>query len=270
MPPICCCTEACLFISLRGYSELEGDGHGYMITLEDVSFSYKDKPALDRVSLQIAPGESVAVIGPNGSGKSTLLKLLNGIIYPVSGSYIFDGEEITEKRLKDSVASKRFHQRIGFVFQHSDTQLFCSTVYEEVAFGPMQMGLPEQDVKQRVHDCLDLLQIRKLEGDSPYQLSGGEKKKVAIASVLSLNPEILVLDEPMNGIDPKGKKFLRDFMIRLNRSGKTIICATHDFSYVEGIFDRAVVFSEEHGIVRDGPYDEIVGDEFFLTEHNII
>lgn len=240
-----------------------------MIKVENVSFGYKNNDALKEINVVINEGESVALIGPNGSGKSTFLKLLNGMVLPDKGKYFFDGEEITEKKLQNNSFSKLFHKKIGFVFQNSDAQIFCSNVYEEIAFGPRQMGIDEEDVKVRVHDCLKLLDIENLVHRAPYNLSGGEKKKVAIASVLSLNPEVLVLDEPMNGIDPKGKKFLKELLIKLNGSGKTIICSTHDFEYVEGIFRRAVVFSEKHIIVRDDDYTKVINDIDFLIENNI-
>lgn len=241
-----------------------------MIRLEDVSFKYKNKVALNKIDINIEEGESIAIIGPNGSGKSTLLKLLNGIIFASQGKYFFDETDISEERIKDSKFSKSFHKKIGFVFQNSDTQLFCSTVFEEIAFGPIQMGLSNEDIEKRVNGCLRMLNIEKIKDEHPYNLSGGEKKRVAIASVLALNPEVLVLDEPMNGIDPKGKKFLKELLIMLNKSGKTIICATHDFEYVEGIFKRGIVFSENHNIIRDGRYENIIKDKQFLEEHNII
>ena len=241
-----------------------------MIRLEDVSFKYKNKMALNKIDINIEEGESIAIIGPNGSGKSTLLKLLNGIIFASQGKYFFDETDINEERIKDNKFSKSFHKKIGFVFQNSDTQLFCSTVFEEIAFGPIQMGLSNEDIEMRVNGCLKMLNIEKVKDEHPYNLSGGEKKRVAIASVLALNPEVLVLDEPMNGIDPKGKKFLKELLIMLNKSGKTIICATHDFEYVEGIFKRGIVFSENHNIVRDDRYENIIKDKQFLEEHNII
>lgn len=241
-----------------------------MIRLEDVSFKYKNKVALNKIDINIEEGESIAIIGPNGSGKSTLLKLLNGIIFASQGKYFFDETEISEERIKDNKFSKAFHKKIGFVFQNSDTQLFCSTVFEEIAFGPIQMGLSNEDIEKRVNGCLKMLNIEKVKDEHPYNLSGGEKKRVAIASVLALNPEVLVLDEPMNGIDPKGKKFLKELLIMLNKSGKTIICATHDFEYVEGIFKRGIVFSENHNIIRDDRYENIIKDKQFLEEHNII
>jgi len=241
-----------------------------MIELDNISFTYKNKIALDNVNIHIKEGESIAIIGPNGSGKSTLLKLLNTIIFPSKGKYIFDKVEIDENALKDNKYLKLFHKRLGFVFQNSDTQLFCSTVFEEIAFGLMQMDLPESEINKRTQDCLNLLNIDKLKDEHPYNLSGGEKKRVAIASVLAMNPEVITLDEPMNGIDPKGKRFLRDLLIALNKSGKTIICATHDFEYIEGLFNRAIVFSEDHKIIRDDKYEDIINDKEFLRKYNII
>ena len=241
-----------------------------MIKLENISFTYKNKLALDKVNVHIEEGESIAIIGPNGSGKSTLLKLLNAIIFPSEGEYIFDKVQINEEVLKENKFLKSFHKRLGFVFQNSDTQLFCSTVLEEIAFGLMQMELPEAEVNKRVDDCMNLLNIDKLKDEHPYNLSGGEKKRVAIASVLAMNPEVICMDEPMNGIDPKGKRFLRELLIDLNKSGKTIICATHDFEYIEGIFNRVIVFSEDHKIIRDDKYENVIKDEEFLRKYNII
>lgn len=240
-----------------------------MIEVKDVYFKYKDTQVLREINVNIEEGESIALIGPNGSGKSTFLKLINGVIFPTRGTYSFNGEEINSKKLDDSNFSKAFHKKVGFIFQNSDAQLFCSNVYEEIAFGPRQMGLDEEEVDRRVCDCLRLLDIDDLKYREPYNLSGGEKKRTAIACVLSMNPEVLVLDEPMNGIDPKGKNFLRELLIKLNLSGKTIICSTHDFQYVEGVFKRALVFSEEHSIVRDDSYDAVINDNDFLVKYNI-
>ncbi|MCY6370890.1 energy-coupling factor ABC transporter ATP-binding protein [Clostridium ganghwense] len=240
-----------------------------MIEVKNVTYSYKDRIALKDICVEINEGEAIALIGPNGSGKSTFLKVLNGIAFPQKGEYIFDGEKITEKKLNNNTFSKLFHKKMGFIFQNSDTQLFCSTVYEEIAFGPRQMGIDEEEVNKRVYDCLELLNIEKIKHEAPYNLSGGEKKRAAIACILSMNPEVITLDEPMNGIDPKGKKFLRELMKKLNASGKTLICSTHDFEYVEGIFKRAIVFSEDHRIIRDDDYNKVIQDEEFLVKNNI-
>jgi len=242
-----------------------------MINIKDIYYLYNNKVlALKDINLDINAGESIAFIGPNGSGKSTLMKLINGLVFPNKGSYYFKGEEITSKKMDNNLFAKSFHKKIGFVFQNSEVQLFCTNVYDEIAFGPRQMGMDEEEVQKRVNDMLKLLNIEKLKDRQPYHLSGGEKKKVAIACVLVLNPDVIVFDEPMNGLDPKTKRFLRDFIMKLNKVGKTILCSTHDFSYVEGVFKRAIVFSDEHTIIRDGDYSEIINDEDFLYANNII
>lgn len=240
------------------------------IKLKNINFKYRDREVLKNINVEIKKGESVALIGPNGSGKSTFLKLLNGLIMPNSGEYLFDNEKINEKNLKNNKFSKKFHKKIGFAFQNSETQLFCSSVYEEVAFGPEQMGFEKSEIKERVEDCLNLMGVYKLKDEVPYNISGGEKKRVAIASMLAMNPDVITLDEPMNSIDPKFKKFLKETLIRLNQSGKTIICATHDFEYTKGLFNRVIVFSEDHKIIRDEKYKDLIMDRDFLRLYNII
>jgi len=241
-----------------------------MIEIEDVTFSYSGIPALDHVSLRVEKGEAVALLGPNGSGKSTLLKLVNGLVSPESGTYRFDGEEITQKRLLDARFAKSFHQRIGFVFQNSDTQLFCADVHDEIAFGPRQMGMTEAAVEERISDCLDLLHLRGFEHRPPYHLSGGEKRKVAIACVLALNPEVLVLDEPMNGLDPRTQRWLVEFLVGLNRSGKTLIVSTHNLELVQEISKRAVLFDEDHRIAADLPTEQLLTEVELLKRVNLV
>lgn len=239
--------------------------------MKNIYYSYESGVlALKNVSLEINEGESVAFIGPNGSGKSTIMKLINGLVNPSSGSYSFEGNEITLKKFQNDLFLKSFHKKIGFVFQNSEVQLFCSNVYEEIAFGLRQMNMPEEEVQKRVEDILKLLKVEDLKHRQPYHLSGGEKRKIAIASVLVMNPEVLVFDEPMNGLDPESKRFLKELMMKLNKAGKTVLCSTHDFEYVEGVFKRAIVFSKDHTIIRDGDYKEIMEDREFLFNNNII
>ncbi len=237
-----------------------------MIDLNHISYSYDGARALKDITFSVAPGESVCLLGPNGCGKSTLLKLLNGLIYPTKGDYTFDGDLITKKSLKNNKVSKRFHQRIGFVFQDSEAQLFCSTVYDEIAFGPRQMGLPEEQVEQRVDDCLSLLEMQDFKSRQPYHLSGGEKKKVAIAATLAMNPEILVLDEPMNGLDPKTEQWLQNFLVELNDAGKTLITSTHDLRLARKISKRALLFNSDHTLAADLPTEELLGKQALLRE----
>lgn len=241
-----------------------------MIDIKDVSYSYAGIQALKNINLHIGKGETVALMGANGSGKSTLLKLINGIVLPDSGVYKFNNEEITQKKLQDTAFAKRFHQKIGFVFQNSDTQLFCADVYDEIAFGPRQMGMNESDVDKRVNDCLNLLNIQDFKHRQPYHLSGGEKRKVAIASVLALNPEVLVLDEPMNGLDPRTQRWLVTFLVQLNQAGKTLITSTHNLELVQEISQRAVLFDEEHGIAADLPTGELLMESELLKKVNLV
>ncbi|RFZ75904.1 ABC transporter ATP-binding protein [Lacrimispora amygdalina] len=241
-----------------------------MIELNDICFSYSEMIALNHINLTMEAGEAIALMGANGCGKSTLLKLINGIISPDRGSYRFHGEEVTHKKLQDAKFSKLLHQRIGFVFQNSDTQLFCSSVYEEVAFGPRQMGFTESEVESRVNDCLAMLGIQEFSNRIPYHLSGGEKRKVAIACVMSLNPEVLVLDEPMNGLDPRTQRWLVDFLNKLNKAGKTLITSTHNLELVQEISKRSILFDETHTIVADMMTEELLRDEELLKRVNLV
>lgn len=241
-----------------------------MIDIKGVSYYYSGNAALTDIDLHIKKGEAVALLGANGSGKSTLLKLINGIVMPDKGEYRFNGEEITAKKLKDNQFAKGFHQKIGFVFQNSDTQLFCADVKDEVAFGPRQMGLGEEEVEKRVNDCLALLGIEDLRHRQPYHLSGGEKRKVAIACVLSLNPEVLVLDEPMNGLDPRTQRWLVEFLVKLNKAGKTLITSTHNLELVQSIAKRSVLFSEEHKIIADMNTTELLKKFELLKSVNLV
>lgn len=241
-----------------------------MIDFQEVSYSYEENPALEDITFSIDAGESVCLLGPNGCGKSTLLKLLNGLIFPTSGHYYYDGEEITKKRMKNNKIAKKFHQRIGFVFQDSEAQLFCSTVYDEVAFGPRQMGMKEDQVDARVGDVLDLLEMSEFKHRQPYHLSGGEKKKVAIAATLALNPEVLVLDEPMNGLDPKTEHWLTDFILSLHESGKTIITSTHDLRLAQKISGRALLFSSDHKLAADLPTGQLLENQKLLRQVELI
>jgi cobalt/nickel transport system ATP-binding protein len=241
-----------------------------VIELQDVSFSYDGVPALSHVDLRIQPGESVAFIGPIGSGKSTLLKLLNGIVLADHGRYLLAGEEVTRGRLREESFSRRLHQRIGFLFQNADAQLFCPEVRDEVAFGPRQLGLEESEVAVRVEDCLRLLSVAHLARRAPHHLSEGEKRCVALASVLALNPQVIALDEPMNGLDPRTKRLIREVIASLAAAGKTILCSTHDFAYVDGLFSRAVVIARDHSVVRDDGYGAVLTDRAFLEELNIV
>ncbi|MBR2179833.1 MAG: ABC transporter ATP-binding protein [Selenomonadaceae bacterium] len=209
-----------------------------MIELKGICYAYDGNPVLRSINLSIGKGETVALYGANGSGKSTLLKLINGIIFPEVGEYWFENEKITPKLMRDHKYSKYFHQRIGFVWQNPDVQLFCGSVEEELAFGPEQMGLSESEVNQRVEDALKLLGIEKLRYRAPYYLSGGEKKKTAIASILTMNPTIWTLDEPLSALDEQTKTWLTGFLLELKKAGKTIVFSSHDSNLIKTLADR--------------------------------
>ncbi len=224
-----------------------------VIELQDVCFAYDGRAALRHVTLSVRRGGCVAFMGDNGCGKTTLFKLLNGLLFPEEGHYFFQGREITERALKDARFSKWFHQRIGLVFQNPDVQLFCGSVWEEIAFAPRQMGLSEEEVSDRVEDVLRLLRLEELRERAPYQLSGGEKKRTAIACVLSMNPEVLVLDEPLAGLDRGTREWMLAFLPRFQEAGKTLLVATHDEALAEKLADRLIVIGEDHGIESDRP-----------------
>ena len=217
-----------------------------MIELKNVCYAYGNEIALRYINLNIQKGESVIIQGPNGCGKSTLIKLLNGIIFPMEGSYTYQGHEITEKTLKDPRFAKWFHQQMGYVFQNADTQLFCGSVEEEIAFGPIQMGLSEGKIKQRTDDCLKLFGIEKLRERPPYHLSGGEKRKVSLACILSMNPEVLILDEPLAGLDESTQKMLIDFIKKFHAAGKTLIIITHNNQLAKELGTRFIQINENH------------------------
>lgn len=198
-----------------------------MIEMKDICFAYDQKPILKHFDLTVNKGDFVLIKGDNGCGKSTLLNIINALDFCDIGEYKFDGDIINEKNMKNSQFSKAIHQKMGYVFQNTDAQLFCSSVEEEVAFGPLQMGLDDIQVQKRVDDMIALLGIEHLKGRAPFHLSMGEKKKVAIASVLATNPKVLVLDEPMNFLDKKSRQWIFDTLCDLNKAGKTIIVVSH-------------------------------------------
>ena len=211
-----------------------------MITLQDVCFAYENTPILLHLTKTIQSGETVLLTGPNGAGKSTFLRLLNGLIFPQQGTYTFEETTITAAQMRNRKYAKWFHQRVGYVWQNPDSQLFCSSVREELAFGPLQMGLSMEEVEQRVQDALQLLELEKLAERAPYSLSGGEKKRTAIASILTMNPQVWTMDEPESYLDAQGINWLKEFLPALKSAGKTRILATHHPEIVEDIVDTEI------------------------------
>jgi cobalt/nickel transport system ATP-binding protein len=256
--------------SQAGAGRLPG---GALLRLEHASYRYLERfPALDDVSLEVRPGERVALLGANGCGKSTLLKVLDGLIFPERGTYsAFDlGTPVTEDALEDAQFSRAFRSRIGFIFQNSDAQVFSPTVREEIEFGPLNMGLPLDEVAARVDDTLAMLDITGLADRAPYQLSGGEKKRVAIASVLAMSPDVLLFDEPTAALDPRTQQWLVELVGELHRSGKTIVLATHDLDTLELLADRCVVFAEDHRIASEGTTAAVLDDVELLLSVNLV
>ena len=227
-------------------------------------------PALRQISLSIGPGELVALLGANGSGKSTLLKLMDGLIFPTGGQMLAFGNPLSEKALKDTQFIKEFRRRVGLVFQDADVQLFCPTVWDEVTFGPLQLGISKDEVVSISAEALKLLNIDHLRERPPYRLSGGEKKKVALASVLSLQPQVLLLDEPTNGLDPWSQGSLIDFLLRWAGNDKCMVFSTQDLDIVEEVATRVIVLGNDHGIVADGEPEKFLSDPDFLLKTNLI
>lgn len=209
-----------------------------MIKLKDICFAYDTEPVLSHFNMEVEKGEFVVIKGDNGCGKSTLLNIINGLEFAELGEYTFNNKLINAKSMKNEKFSKRFHQRIGYVFQNTDVQLFCSRVTDEIAFGPNQMELSKAEVEQRVEDMISLVGIEKLRDRAPYNLSMGEKKKVALASVLAVNPEMLILDEPMNFLDVKSREWIKEFLFSM-KGIKTIIIVSHSNDF-DKVADRII------------------------------
>ncbi len=237
----------------------------------DVRYSYLGRfPALDGVSIRVDAGESVALLGANGCGKSTLLKILDGLLVADSGSCRAFDAELTDDQLEDEQFARAFRGRVGFIFQNSDAQVFSPTVRDEIAFGPLNMGLDPAAAAARVADTLAMLDIVPLADRAPYQLSGGEKKRVAIASVLAMNPEVLLFDEPTAALDPRTQHWMVELIAELQAVGKSIVLATHDLETLPFVASRCVVLGEDHRVARDGPTPEVLADLELLRSANLV
>ena len=242
-----------------------------LLDATDLHYAYLDRfTALDGVSLTVHRGERVALLGANGCGKSTLLKILDGLLFPNRGTYRAFGEDVTESHLDDEQFSRGFRGRVGFIFQNSDAQVFSPTVRDEIAFGPLNMELSHDEVDQRVADTLAMLAIAEIADRAPHQLSGGQKKRVAIASVLAMNPEVLLFDEPTAALDPRTQQWLTELIVELNDAGKTIVLATHDLDSLDALAGRCCVFSPDHRIVATGATDAVLDRRDLLLEVNLI
>ena len=221
-----------------------------IINLSHINYNYEEVSALNDISLEIYAGELIFFTGPNGCGKSTLFKLLNALIFPTKGEYYFDNKKIDKNTLQDNMFAKNFHKRIGYIFQNPDVQLFNATVYDEIAFGPRQMNLNEEIIHQRINELLIYLNIQHLQDRPPYHLSGGEQKKVALAAILALNPDILMIDEPLNGLDNKTRQWFKEFLMDFIKANKTILISTHEQELLSLPHSRIIKFNDKHTILN--------------------
>jgi len=235
----------------------------------DLHYSYGKIAALNGLNLNIFQGERIAFLGANGSGKSTLLRLLDALYFPSSGELRYQGTKLTEELFDEESFAFSYRREVALVFQNPDVQLFCPTVYEEVAFGPLQMKWPKEVIRVRVAETLDLLKISHLAERVPHQLSGGEKKKVALASVLILDPKVILLDEPCAALDPRSQMQIIEFLSEWGNKSKTIVTATHDLHTLEDIADRCVVF-EQGEIIASGVPHDILHDHDLLKRSNLM
>ena len=229
-----------------------------MIEVNTLSFEYeKGLPILKKICFHATKGESIGLVGANGAGKSTLLKLLVGLELSYQGSVSMAGFELNKKNLP------QIRQKTGYVFQDSNSQLFLSNVYEDVAFAPRNYGLAESEVEQRVNTALDQVHLSALKNKQIYKLSGGEKKLAAIATILSMSPDIVLMDEPSAALDPRNR---RNLIHILNELPQTKLIASHDLDFILDTCSRVILLS--HGeIIADGAADEILRDQALLEAH---
>jgi len=239
-----------------------------LFDVERLTYRYEGVTAVDDLSLAIPEGR-VALLGANGSGKSTLLRLLDGLIFGQSGAILFRGDDVSEEHMLDDAFALPFRRTVGMVFQNPDVQLFNPTVFDEVAFGPLQLRWPKQEVRDRVGEILERLRIGHLKNRIPQRLSGGEKKRVALASVLVLDPGVLLLDEPTAALDPRSQSEVIDLMVEWGGGSKSVITATHDLGDLEEIADHCYVL-DAGKLVAEGSPAEILRDTDLLRRTNLI
>ena len=236
-----------------------------VLETKNVSYRYPDgTPALEDVNFSAAHGKMVALLGPNGAGKSTLFLHFNGILRPSAGTVMVENVPLTY----DKKSIMKVRQKVGIVFQNPDDQLFAPTVEEDVAFGPLNVGLDQDEVERRVAESLERVGMAGFEKKPPHHLSGGQKKRVAIAGILAMSPEIMVLDEPTSGLDPKGASRILHLLHKLNQEGMTIVISTHDVDLVPLYASQVYIISEGH-IIKEGTPQDVFSDEETIRNANL-
>ena len=233
-----------------------------ILETRSLSYSYGDgTPALKDVSISLEEGKKVALVGPNGAGKSTLMLMFNGILRPSEGEVLFRGRPMSY----DAASLRSIRRAVGMVFQNSDDQLFAPTVYQDVAFGPTNLGYAAEKVKRYVGFALQYVGLSGYERRPPHHLSGGEKKRVAIAGILAMEPEVIILDEPTSNLDPASSEEIMEMLDELNYGGKTLIISTHDVDLAYRWADE-VILMKEGGVVRRGTGQEVFGDAELIRD----
>jgi cobalt/nickel transport system ATP-binding protein len=232
----------------------------HIVEFKDVAFSYPDgTEALKSVSFRITHGESVGLVGANGAGKSTLLLQMNGYMLPSAGVIRIGDLDVTRNTRQE------IRKKVGVVFQNPDDQLFMPTVFDDVAFGPLNLGMSAERVAERVESALETVGCSDLKDKPPHHLSGGQKRAVAIATVLAMEPDILVMDEPSSGLDPKSR---RQLMALLHGFHHTKIIASHDLDFILEVCERCFVIRDGR-IVADGPVPDVLTNQSLLEENNL-
>lgn len=218
-----------------------------MIELSHVSYQYPDgQTALADITCKFEDGVCYCIEGPNGCGKTTLFRVLTGLTVPDSGSCTVEGIPITAKSMRDRKTSAELHRKVGLVLQNTEIQLFTSSVEEEIAFGLQQMDLPDDEVERRVEKYLKLLGLAELRRRAPWALSGGEKKRCALAAVLAMEPSVYIMDEPISGLDEEGQEWITRFLLSLKSPDRMLIIATHSRDFAEQVADVRVRMTKEH------------------------
>ena len=231
-----------------------------LVEVIDASYVYPGGiKAVDNISLSVKPGEFIALLGQNGSGKTTLAKLMNGLFKPTQGTVLIKGKDTRKMTVAECA------RIVGYVFQNPEHQIFASTIYEEIAFGPRNLGIPEEDIKQRVEEALRLVDLKKPMDAFPHLLSVGEKHRIAIASILAMEPELLILDEPTTGIDFGRSLQIMRLLQRLKDRGKAVIVITHDL-YLAAEFAERIIILKDGRKFADGSTKEILSNKSLLVD----